>query len=172
MCIRGEGVFRFYWQAKSRLTSWAAVSSEKWSQFFPATCQVPVYKFICASIRGVAMSACVSAGWSATLKYLNSYWMDCCEIWCGHSRSPEDESCRLWWAPHFSCSATIRANASPVLRNISACTRSIGGKFSTNIRVSQTMNFHDFGDPLCEMSVIRIHCGLIVTTLLITLHVL
>lgn len=47
MCIRGEGVFRFYWQAKSRLTSWGASIS--------ATCRVSVYKFIHTLIRGVAM---------------------------------------------------------------------------------------------------------------------
>lgn len=47
MCIRGEGVFRFCWQAKSRLTSWGASIS--------ATCRVSVYKFIHTLIRGVAM---------------------------------------------------------------------------------------------------------------------
>ncbi len=55
--------------------------------------------------------------WSR-LKYLNNYWMDCCEIWCRYSWSSEDVSHWLWWASDFSSSATMRLTF-PFLNEIS-----------------------------------------------------
>ncbi len=43
-------------------------------------------------------------------RYLDSYWLCCCEIWNKYSWYPHDDSLPFWLSPKHSSIATIRPN--------------------------------------------------------------